>query len=65
MVSDLLQLLVAPPLRLPNAPDLLGQLEGRLVHQNPQMLALHVGQWVLSSSEDVVESGHSKNLIRT
>ena len=45
---DLLQLLVAPLFRLPNVPDLLDQLERRLMHQNPLMLALHV--WVLSSN---------------
>ena len=32
---DLLQLLVAPPLRLPNVPDLLGQLEGKTYASKP------------------------------
>ena len=55
---DLLQLVIAPPLRLPNVPDLLGQLEGRLMHQNPQMLALHV--WVLSSNQSLIKSFRGK-----
>ena len=55
---DLLQLLVAPPLRLPNVPDLLSQLEGSLMHQNPQMLALHV--WVLSSNQSLIKCFRGK-----
>ena len=50
---DLLQLLIAPPLRVPNIPDLLGQLRGRLRHQNPQMFALHV--WELSSNQPLTK----------
>ena len=56
--SDLLQLLVAPPLRLPNVPDLLGHLERRLMHQKPQMLALHI--WVLSSNQSLIKSFQGK-----
>ena len=45
---ELLQLLVAPPISLPLVPNLLSQLNGRICHQNPQMLALH--PWTLSSN---------------
>ena len=36
---ELLQLLVAPPVTLPNIADLLGQFKWEFLHQNPQMLA--------------------------
>ena len=46
---ELLQLLIPPPIKLPLVPDLLSQLRGKFIHQNPQMLALHV--WELSSNQ--------------
>ena len=39
--SELLGLLVSPPVSLPVIPNLLAQLKGRILHQNPGHLQLH------------------------
>ena len=46
--SELLGLLVSPPVSLPVIPNLLAQLKGRILHQNPGHLQLHA--WELSSN---------------
>ena len=46
--SELLGLLVSPPVSLPVIPNLLAQLKGRILHKNPGHLQLHA--WELSSN---------------
>ena len=46
--SELLGLFVSPPVSLPVIPNLLAQLKGRILHQNPGHLHLHA--WELSSN---------------
>ena len=46
--SELLGLLVSPPVSLPVIPNLLAQLKGRILHQNAGHLQLHA--WELSSN---------------
>ncbi|MBV2113508.1 MAG: reverse transcriptase-like protein [Candidatus Thiodiazotropha sp. (ex Ctena orbiculata)] len=55
---DLLNLLISPPITLPVTPDLLSQLQGKILHQNPQMLALHA--WELSSNQSEINSFQGK-----
>ena len=45
---ELLGLLVSPPVSLPVIPNLLAQLKGRILHQNPGHLQLHA--WELSNN---------------
>ena len=45
---ELLGLLVSPPVSLPVIPNLLAQLKGRILHQNPGHLQLHA--WELSKN---------------
>ena len=47
-LSELLGLLVSPPVSLPVIPNLLAQLKGRILHQNLGHLQLHA--WELSSN---------------
>lgn len=51
---ELLQLVVQNPISLPLVPDLLSQLNGRIYHQNPQMLSLHA--WILSSNQSEIDN---------
>ena len=55
---ELLQLVVQKPITLPLVPDLLSQLNGRIYHQNPQMLSLHA--WTLSSSQSEIDNFHKE-----
>ena len=55
---ELLQLVVQKPITLPLVPDLLSQLNGRIYHQNPQMLSLHA--WTLSSNQSEIDSFHKE-----
>ena len=47
-LSELLGVLVSPPVSLPVIPNLLAQLKGRILHQNLGHLQLHA--WELSSN---------------
>ena len=51
---ELLSLLVSPPLFLPVIPNLLAQLKGRILHQNPGHLQLHA--WELSNNHFEIEN---------
>ena len=51
---ELLGLLVSPPVSLPVIPNLLAQLKGRILHQNPGHLQLHA--WELSSNLSEIDN---------
>ena len=51
---ELLSLLVSPPVSLPVIPNLLAQLKGRILHQNPGHLQLHA--WELSNNLSEIDS---------
>ena len=51
---ELLGLLVYPPVSLPVIPNLLGQLKGRILHQNPGHLQLHA--WELSNNLSEIDN---------
>ena len=51
---ELLGLLVSPPLSLPVIPNLLAQLKGRILHQNPGHLQLHA--WELSNNPSEIDN---------
>ena len=54
--SELLQLLVSAPIRLPLIPRLLTQSKGRFVHQNLPVLDLHA--WELSNNQSEIKKFH-------
>ena len=51
---ELLSLLVSPPVSLPVIPNLLAQLKGRILHQNPGHLQLHA--WELSNNHCEIDN---------
>ena len=51
---ELLSLLVSPPVSLPVIPNLLAQLKGRILHQNPGHLQLHA--WELSNNHSQIDN---------
>ena len=51
---ELLGLLVSPPVSLPVIPNLLAQLKGRILHQNPGHLQLHA--WELSNNLSEIDN---------
>ena len=51
---ELLSLLVSPPVSLPVIPNLLAQLKGRILHQNPGHLQLHA--WELSNNHFEIDN---------
>ena len=51
---ELLGLLVSPPVFLPVIPNLLAQLKGRILHQNPGHLQLHA--WGLSNNRYEIDN---------
>ena len=51
---ELLGLLVSPPVSLPLIPNLLAQLKGRILHQNPGHLQLHA--WELSNNLSQIDN---------
>ena len=51
---ELLSLLVSPPVSLPVIPNLLAQLKGRILHQNPGHLQLHA--WELSNNHSEIDN---------
>ena len=51
---ELLGLLVSPPVFLPVIPNLLAQLKGRILHQNPGHLQLHA--WELSNNRSEIDN---------
>ena len=51
---ELLGLLVSPPVFLPVIPNLLAQLKGRILHQNPGHLQLHT--WELSNNRYEIDN---------
>ena len=51
---ELLSLLVSPPVSLPVIPNLLAQLKGRILHQNPGHLQLHA--WELSNNHCKIDN---------
>ena len=51
---ELLSLLVSPPVFLPIIPNLLAQLKGRILHQNPGHLQLHA--WELSNNHFEIDN---------
>ena len=51
---ELLGLLVSPPVFLPVIPNLLAQLKGRILHQNPGHLQLHA--WELSNNRYEIDN---------
>ena len=51
---ELLGLLVSPPVPLPVIPNLLAQLKGRILHQNPGHLQLHA--WELSNNLSEIDN---------
>ena len=55
---ELLGLLVSPPVSLPVMPNLLAQLKGRILHQNPGHLQLHA--WELSSNLSEINNFQAK-----
>ena len=55
---ELLGLLVSPPVSLPVMPNLLAQLKGRILHQNPGQLQLHA--WELSSNLSEINNFQAK-----
>ena len=55
---ELLGLLVSPPVSLPVMPNLLAQLKGRILHQNPGHLQLHT--WELSSNLSKINNFQAK-----
>ena len=55
---ELLGLLVSPPVSLPVIPNLLAQLKGRILHQNPGHLQLHA--WELSSNLSEINNFQAK-----
>ena len=55
---ELLNLLISPPVTFPVISDLLEQLQGRLLHQNPQLLSLHA--WKLLNNPSEIESFQRK-----
>ena len=55
---ELLNLLVSQPICLPVSPDLLEQLQGKFLHQNTQLLALHA--WELSNNPLEIRSFQEK-----
>ena len=55
---ELLGLLVSPPVSLPVMPNLLAQLKGRILHQNPGQLQLHA--WELSSNLSEIDNFQAK-----
>ena len=58
---ELLGLLVSPPVSLPVIPNLLAQLKGRILHQNPGLLQLHA--WELSNN--LSEIGNFQAMLRS
>ena len=54
MFPELLSLLVSPPVSLPVIPNLLAQLKGRILHQNPGHLQLHA--WELSNNHCEIDN---------
>ena len=54
----LLGLLVSPPVSLPVMPNLLAQLKGRILHQNPGHLHLHA--WELSNNLSEINNFQAK-----
>ena len=52
--QELLGLLVSPPVFLPVIPNLLAQLKGRILHQNPGHLQLHA--WELSNNRYEIDN---------
>ena len=55
---ELLGLLVSPPVSLPVIPNLLAQLKGRILHQNPGHLLLHA--WELSNNPSEIDNFQAK-----
>ena len=55
---ELLGLLVSPPVSLPVMPNLLAQLKGRILHQNPGHLQLHA--WELSNNLSEINNFQAK-----
>ena len=55
---ELLGLLVSPPVSLPVMPNLLAQLKGRILHQNPGYLQLQA--WELSSNLSEINNFQAK-----
>ena len=51
-------LLVSPPVFLPVIPNLLAQLKGRILHQNPGHLQLHA--WELSNNHSEIDNFQAK-----
>lgn len=56
--TDLLQMLVAPPMRLPMIEDLLYQPRTKIVHPNPQVFNL--AAWPLSTDLSKIKAFHQK-----
>ena len=57
---ELLSMLVSPPVSLPVIPNLLAQLKGRILHQNPGHLQLHA--WELSNSHFEIDNFQAEHV---